>query len=195
MSRSARGAALTTIVSVTSTTAKHRMTVEEYLVFVGAVGLDAVELVNGEVYDVSPEGPLHSDVVAELAFLLHERYPQLKVKPAGSVRLDDRTLVQPDVYVLNMDRHAPFASNSDYPSVESLLLAVEVAVSTFTYDVATKLPAYARAGLGEYWLISPTADGEAFRFTRPQGATYRDVERVELPEGIASLGALRAWLG
>lgn len=171
------------------------MTIEEYLRFVDVVGLDQAELVNGVVYDVSPEGPLHSDVAVELLFVLSACYPHRKVKNVGSVRLDDRTLVQPDVYVLDMHRHAMFASNNDYPTADQVLLVVEVAVTTRTYDIGTKLGAYAAAGVPEHWLVNPAPGGDILRHTEPVGGVYREVTRLALPDGVASLDAVRAWLG
>lgn len=179
---------------MTPAAVQHRMTIEEYLRFVDVVGLDQVELVNGVVYDVSPEGPLHSDVAVELLFVLRERFPHRKVKNVGSVRLDERTLVQPDVYVLDMDRHVMFASNNDYPTADQVVLVVEVAVTTRIYDVGIKLAAYAAAGVPEHWLVDPAPGGSILRHTEPVGGAYRKAVRLDLPDGAASLDAVHTWL-
>jgi Uma2 family endonuclease len=109
----------------------HRMTVEEYEQFVADRDLENVELIDGVVYDVSPESTLHARTVVALFELLQKRYPRHEILPAGSVRIDDRCLWNPDVYVLDADPDVDF---SRYADAAHVLLAVEVSLTTWSRD-------------------------------------------------------------
>lgn len=165
--------------SSTETTALHRLTVEEYEALVEFARLRRVELVDGVVYDMSPEGPTHSGIVIELFLLLRERYPDRLVKNAGSVLIDGRSLWEPDVYVLDEPREAPIPDeDEEYPDANDVLLAVEVSVSTLAYDRRVKLPVYARNGIPECWIVRP--GGDATRYTEPGEGGYGRSEKFHL---------------
>lgn len=164
------------------TTAPYRMTVEQYEVLVEVAHLDRVELVDGVMYGMSPEGPVHADIGIALLDLLRERYPDRKVKILGSVRLDSGSLWEPDAYVLDEPREAPMADEDhDYPDASSLLLAAEVSVTTLRHDRLVKLPVYARNGIPECWIVRP--GGDATRYTEPGEGGYRRSEKFHLDLG------------
>ncbi len=173
--------------------APHRMTIDEYERFVEATGLTRTELLDGVVIDVSPEGPLHVDAVMMLLGLLADKFPDLKVANAGSIRLNTGTLVEPDVYVVNVarDRHANAADV--YPTAADVLLVAEVSVHTLPYDTGGKLAAYARSGIPEYWVVNPRADGWVLRLTDPDDGHYRSTVRFPLLDGLTDLDGFRGW--
>jgi Uma2 family endonuclease len=170
----------------------HRMTVEEYEQFVATSDLDDVELIDGVVYDVSPEFHLHAHTIAVLNRLLLARYPGHQVLTAGSVRIDERSLWNPDVYVLDVEPDFIFPRYSDAGHV---LLAVEVSLTTWSHDTGVKFAAYARNGVPEYWVVDPRPGGQLIRHRDPQPdaepATYESVVTVPLPDGVSSLD--RIW--
>jgi Uma2 family endonuclease len=166
-----------------------RMNVEEYEQFVASRDLENVELIDGVVYDVSPELDLHAGTIASLFELLQKRYPGRKILPAGSVRIDDRCLWNPDVYVLDVDPDFDFPRYADAAHV---LLAVEVSLTTWSRDTGIKLAAYARNGIPEYWVVDPRPGGRLIRHRDPkpdaQPESYASVVTVALPDGRRSLG-------
>jgi Uma2 family endonuclease len=166
----------------------HRMNVEEYEQFVANRDLDDVELIDGVVYDVSPEYDLHASTIGVLYELLRERFPGRKVLPAGSVRIDERSLWNPDVFVLDVDPDFIFPRYSD---ADHVLLAVEVSLTTWSHDTGVKLAAYARNGIPEYWVVDPRPDGRLIRYREPkrdaQPASYASVVTIPLPDGPRSL--------
>jgi len=170
-------------------TSIHRMSIEEYEQFVADRDLDDVELIDGVVYDVSTEFDLHASTVGVLFPLLHERFPGRKVLPAGSVRIDERSLWNPDVYVLDVKPDFDFPRYADAAHV---LLAVEVSLTTWSHDTGIKLAAYARNGIPEYWVVDPRPGGRIVRYRDPQPAadppTYASIVTVALPDGRRSLG-------
>jgi Uma2 family endonuclease len=166
----------------------HRWTVDEYERLVTSADLDRVELIDGVIYDVSPESTAHAAAMTAVYHRLLERFPDRWVLPAGSVRLDDGSLWNPDVYVLDVP---PGGVTGTYPSADQLLLAVEVSLSTWHRDTALKLPVYARNGIPEVWVLRPVAgtEWELVRCTEPEAGGYRSMTTVPLPDGPGPLPA------
>ena len=136
-----------------------RFSVDEYyrMVEVGILQpTDRVELLDGEVFHMSPIGSRHAACVDRL---LAAFSAGLVSKPAqdrptircqSPVRLDQTTEPEPDLALLR--------PRSDYyaeahPGPSDVLLVVEVADSSLGFDRAVKLPLYARASITEVWII------------------------------------------
>jgi Uma2 family endonuclease len=152
-------------------------TVEEYnrMAEVGILKpTDRVELIRGEIVEMSPPGRRHIAFVNNLNKLL-------------VVRLGDRAIVsvqnpvivggdsepQPDLAVLR-----PKSYRAWVPVTGDVLLLVEVAETSLRYDRTTKLRLYAEVGIPEYWVVDAAAERvETYRTPTANG--YRDVQRVE----------------
>jgi len=163
-----------------------RWTVDEYERMVTLLDLDRVELVDGVVYEASPESAVHADAVMVVYEQLKDRRSSGRAMAAGSVRLDDGSLWNPDVYVLDVP---PGEVCDKYPKAGDVLLAVEVSLSTWHRDTQRKLPVYARNGIPEVWLLRPTNGTiwELVRFTDPVADAYRSMATIELPDGPESI--------
>jgi Uma2 family endonuclease len=160
------------------------MTVAEFEKFATEHPLDRVELIDGEIYDVSPESEDHAGTVDHVYTILRARYqPPVRVLQAGSVRLDDQSLWNPDVYVAQPRRNR----GDRYPHATDLLLAVEVSINTWARDMGPKLTIYARNQIPEYWVVDPRPGGVFHRFTDPDVTGYQTAETTPLPDGIHSL--------
>ena len=135
--------------------AKHRFRVEDYYRIgeTGVLAPDArVELLDGEIIDMSPVGPPHGSVVRRLnRFFSQLARDRWQVAVQDAVRLDDYSEPQPDLMLLK-----PVAD--DYrtrnPGPQDVLLLVEVAASSLASDRGTKLPAYGRSGISEVWIVN-----------------------------------------
>jgi len=134
---------------------RHRFTVEEYHRMAEAGLLsedDRVELIDGEIIEMTPIGSRHHACVMRLDELL--RRPGVPggyiVSVQGPVQLDEGNEVQPDVALL---RRRPDFYAGELPGPEDVLLIVEVSDTTLSYDRAVKLPRYARAGVPEVWIV------------------------------------------
>ncbi len=163
----------------------HRMTVDEYVRIVRDFGWESTELVEGVVYDVSPEYNRHADTVMDLLHKLHAAFPDDVVRNAGSVHVSEISMFDPDVYVID----GSFARDPDWAIPASAVkLVVEVSVTTQAHDRGPKLTAYARAGLPEVWLIDLRPEvGELVRHRDPDGASYRTVDRYAVGENAHDL--------
>ena len=143
---------------------------------VGILGRrDRVELIRGEIFEMSPIGHRHRAFVDNLTRLLARRLPdEAIVSVQGPLALADDTEPEPDLTVLQR-RAVPYKEREAW--AEDALLVIEVADTSLAYDRSTKLRLYAEAGIPEYWVVDCTAEAvEVHRRPGPEG--YRDVSRV-----------------
>ena len=136
---------------------------------------DRVELIEGEIVQMSPIGRLHKAFVGNLSQLLSMRFAERAVVwTQNPIILTDDTEPQPDVTVLR--RRAPSYRERD-AYAEDVLLLIEVADTSLAYDRTTKLRLYAEAGIPEYWIVDCTTEAvEIYRTPGPNG--YRDLTRA-----------------
>jgi Uma2 family endonuclease len=134
---------------------KHRFRVREYYRMgeTGVLPPDArVELLAGEIIDMSPIGPFHGGAVGLLTQWFNElSRRRWLVWPQNPLHLDDYSEPQPDVMLL---KPAPGNYTRQHPRPEDVFLLIEVADSTLETDRTEKLPAYGRAGVTEVWIVN-----------------------------------------
>jgi Uma2 family endonuclease len=158
--------------------ARRRFTRKEYyrMVEVGILGeRDRVELIRGEIVEMSPIGRRHRAFVDNLNRLLARRLPDTSiVSVQGPLALAEDTEPQPDLAVLRV-QDVPYKDRDAW--AEDALLVIEVADSSLAYDRTTKRRLYAEAGIPEYWVVDCAAETiEVHRGPGPDG--YRDVRLV-----------------
>jgi Uma2 family endonuclease len=150
---------------------RHRFSADDFhaLARAGVLGeQDRVELVEGEIVDMTPLGRRHVAAVN----LLTRRFTvgcgeRAVVQIQGPLRLGTHSEVQPDVVVL---RPRDDFYRDAAPTVDDVLLVVEVADTSLLYDRTVKVPLYARAGVCEVWLVNQVDDQvEVFRDPTPAG--------------------------
>jgi Uma2 family endonuclease len=134
--------------------AERLMTVTEYYRMAEAGILsadDRVELIEGEIIKMSPIGSPHAghvDLINRLFVLrLGDR---AIVRVQSPVRLDEYSEPEPDITLLRP--RADFYIMA-HPGPEDVLLLIEVAESSLSYDKGRKAPLYARAGIIEFWVV------------------------------------------
>lgn len=151
---------------------RYRLTVDEYHAM-GEAGIfhedDRVELIDGQIIIMSPINDPHVACVIRLDKLLHRRILQhleteLFVSVQNPVRLGAHDMPEPDLVITTAASRAPRAAD--------VLLLIEVADSSLTYDRDVKLPRYAAAGIPEVWIVDLRAEQiEVYR--EPFGEQYR----------------------
>ena len=163
----------------------HRMTVDEYLRVVRELGWDSTELIEGVVYDVTPEYNRHRATVKHVFRCVDAFVGGDLTNFAGSVHLGPRSMFDPDLFVL--DGTTPLDPDDAVPEA-AMVLAIEVSVTTQARDRGPKLRAYANANVPEVWLIDPRPGvGELIRHRDPDGASYRTVDRFAVGEDARDL--------
>jgi Uma2 family endonuclease len=145
---------------------RHRITVEEFLRLCPPDGeYRKWELVDGEIWEPVAEGAQHSNIVE--SFRRAFARDGAEVRASGSVQLAGDGLVNPDVYVL---RTAELEPGQQYWRSDQLVLAVEVALNTWSEDYNKKRFQYARAGVPGLYLVSPEL--EVHHFIKPLDGDY-----------------------
>jgi Uma2 family endonuclease len=113
---------------------------------------EPVELLDGQLIEMPPEGPVHSSAVMRLNELLVERFAgRAMVRPGNPVELDNTSEPQPDLTLVH--RHDDWYE-SGHPRPPEVFLVIEVSLSTLPYDRGRKLRAYARSGVAEVWIVN-----------------------------------------
>ena len=158
--------------------ALHRFTVDEYYRMAEAGVFhedDRVELIRGQVVEVSPIGPGHAGCVGALQRLLARRVGDAAlVWVQNPLRLGKHDEPVPDVLLL---RPRPDEYRKAHPTPADVLLLIEVADSFVRYDRETKFRLYAEAGIPEAWLVVLPSDTiEVCTDPGPNG--YRTVRQV-----------------
>ncbi len=112
---------------------------------------DRVELLNGEIIEMSPMGPRHASCVKRLIAVLSDRIKKWAILDVQDpVQLDEYSEPQPDLTLLKP--RADFYATA-HPTPADVLVAIEVADTTADKDRQIEIPAYALAGIPEVWLI------------------------------------------
>ena len=151
---------------------RRRFTIEEYH-RMGEVGIfhddDRVELIEGEIIEMSPIGRLHAATVDRIANVFIRRLGERSIVRVQNpvVFTDLVSEPQPDVTLLvpRVDFYA-----SGHPGASDIVLVVEVMDSTVAYDRGVKLRLYARAGVAEVWLANVNTHRiEGHRRPGPEG--------------------------
>jgi Uma2 family endonuclease len=158
-----------------------RFTLEQYELMAEAGVFDGkhrqrVELIRGEIRQMTPIGIRHGAVVDRLARLSFELLPadRAKIRIQGMLSLPAvESAPEPDVLWL-----APRDYSHRHPLPEDVLLLIEVAESSLAQDIGEKARLYAEAGITDYWVVNLPEDSvEVFREPGPAGYQTRQTRR------------------
>ena len=168
---------------------RHRLTVGDYrrLGEAGVLGEDdRVELLEGQLIDMSPIGPRHAltiDVLTRL--LLAAVGDRAWLRAQNPIVLDDNTEPQPDFTLLRK----PWQGYPDaHPRPSDVYLLIEVADSSLGFDLGAKLELYARAGIREFWVVDLTSNSVLVH-RGPSDGGYASVTTIGMA-GTLSVEAL-----
>lgn len=151
---------------------------------------DRVELVCGEIIQMSPIGERHAACVGFLTQLITLRLRRSAIVwVQNPLRPDNYSEPQPDIAVLKP--RADFYRPSK-PTPADVLLVIEVSDTTPEYDRKVKVPLHARGGIPETWLVN--LPGERIKtYADPAEGAYRTITSYARGEEVQSrsLAALR----
>jgi Uma2 family endonuclease len=135
-----------------------------------------VELINGDIIDMSPINSKHArivDLITE-ALILHLRGEAI-VRAQNPLSIGKKSEPEPDVLVAKFE-HNRYGENHPVPG--DVLLLIEVADSSLSFDRSIKKELYAKAGIPEYWIIN-LADEQVEIFQQPQDGEYQQMAVVK----------------
>ena len=138
-----------------STTTAKRFTIAEYhrLAELGFLGEDdRVELIRGEIFQMAAKGTPHSVCSTRLFRELFQLVGKLAVlRGQEPIVLSDDSEPEPDFVIA---RNRPDDYLKSHPSSADVLLVIEIADSSLSYDQSTKLSLYAESGISDYWIFN-----------------------------------------
>jgi Uma2 family endonuclease len=138
---------------MTFTIAKFEL--DEYHQMIAAGSLDdrCVELLNGEIIEMSPEGEPHAyysrTAAKYLEQLLGDSVEVLQSKPITIPRSSSEP--EPDIAIVQ-PRGREYLSHHPYP--ENIFWVIEYSNTSIKKDLEPKTKVYADAGIGEYWVVN-----------------------------------------
>jgi Uma2 family endonuclease len=144
-----------------------RFTVDEYhrLAELGFLHEDDhVELIRGELIQMAAKGTAHETCIRrlfrQLPLLVRD---QATLQSQAPITLSFDGEPEPDFAILR-NRVDDYAEQ--HPTPEDILLVIEVADSSLSYDRDVKLPLYAEATIQDYWIFN-LLDGYLEAYSEP----------------------------
>ncbi|MES1244303.1 MAG: Uma2 family endonuclease [Acidobacteriota bacterium] len=134
----------------------HRWSREEYeqMAEAGVFGDRRVELVEGTVYDMTPQSRRHAAALRRTRRALEAACPEgWEVDVQMPFGASGDSLPEPDLAIVPDD---PAGHADGHPRTAALI--VEISDSSLRYDREQKLPVYAWAGIRETWLVNLVQD-------------------------------------
>lgn len=149
---------------------------------------DRVELLDGEMYQMSPLGPWHIVVTNRLTkMLVHLVGDDAVVSVQNAIQLNDVSEPQPDIAVVH-----PRADTYTEQSIQAsdVYLIIEVADTSLGYDRGQKLPRYAQAAIPEVWIID--INGRCIeQYSQPFEDQYKVLYRWVQQDSVTSTAVPR----
>jgi Uma2 family endonuclease len=129
-----------------------KWTIEDYhrMIAAGILNERRVELIQGEIIDMSPESPWHHFLnLSGAAYLRSLLGQQAIISEAHPITLTDSE-PEPDIAVV---RPPLTRYQTHHPYPEDIYWLIEIADSTLKKDIGLKRKVYAKVGIPEYWVI------------------------------------------
>lgn len=131
---------------------------------------ERVELLEGVLVEVSPQGGRHARLVSALSNALVRALPaSLEVRVASPFVADDLSEPEPDLAVV------PRRRTDDHP--DRALLLVEVSRTSLAKDLGVKARTYARSAVEQYWVVDVLAE-VVHVHSGPLGDGWTRIEQV-----------------
>ena len=172
-----------------STSVALRLTLDDFNRMVADGAFDElrgkrIELIYGELREVTPPGPTHAQAVARLLRWSTNQVAedQATIRIQDPIEIPDHdSAPQPDVVWVK-----PKDYGKQHPQPRDILLVIEVADSSVAEDMGEMAELYARAGIKDYWVINvPDFSIEVFR--SPKRGRYSERRKYQIGERIHPL--------
>ena len=141
------------------------------------------ELLNGELIEMSPQGPLHRQLEAKLLNWVVRRLPDtVEAAVAGPLRLGQHDEPEPDLFLY------PAGMNVNAVRGTDAELVIEVANTSLRRDLGVKAELYRSNGVRLYWVMD--IDKRVTWVHRLEGGRYGEPRRVAFAEPLAVPGVV-----
>jgi Uma2 family endonuclease len=179
----------------------YKWTVSEFhqMVAAGIIEEDAhVELLHGQIVQMSPVGKFHAACVSFLNdWLSQQLRSDFIIRVQDPIKMEDHSEPEPAIAVVK--RRADFYANH-LPGPDDIEFLIEVADSSLHKDQEIKAPLYASFGIKEFWLVDLSKQALHY-YTRPARGVYHQRKIFTLNEqfehpllGTIAISNLFPWL-
>lgn len=159
-----------------------KWSVEEYhrMIKAGILQGRSVELLAGEIVEMSPKTPLHYTTAKRGA-----KYLEALLAGKADVRFNGPITLatsepEPDIAIVRLPE-AAYCDRHPYP--QDIFWLVEVAKTSLKKDLEIKAAIYATAAIPEYWVLDLSAQ-QVMVFRNPQSDQY--IKNYSVTEGSIS---------
>jgi Uma2 family endonuclease len=182
--------------AMTVTTAKWTLDDYHRMIEVGLLESRHVELLNGEVIEMPPEGPEHAQQSTDTADYLKQLLEnRAVVRDAKPITLpDSASEPEPDLAIVEPLRSL-YRTRHPYP--ENVFWLIEYAKTTLAKDLTIKRFAYATAQIREYWVVDlKHRQLKVFRepvngdYVREETLTTGEIRSLAFPDVVVSVQRL-----
>ncbi len=159
-----------------------KWTIEDYhnMITAGILAEKKVELIAGEIIEMTPEKPFHRRVTFKIADYFREKLRgKAIIFEAHPITLFDSE-PEPDIIIAKLPLEL-YDNRHPYP--EDIELLIEVSDTTLKYDLETKQKLYALAKIKEYWVID-IKNSQFVIFQQPENNRY--LKQIKLTEKVIS---------
>ena len=160
----------------------YKWSIEEWhdLVDLGVLAGKKVELLEGEIIEMSPEGIPHRKTNHKAVKYLRRVLDGLaEVYESHPITLDNSE-PEPDLAIVRLPESI-YDTHHPYP--QDIYWLVEISEKTLINDLENKAIIYARNGIVEYWVID-LKNSKLIVHTQPQNNRYSNI--IEYQTGIIS---------
>ena len=156
---------------MTVTTYKWSISQWHDLVDTGVLAGKPVQLLDGEIIEMSPEGIPHTYTNQSVSDYLREILKALAlIRESHPITLDNSE-PEPDIAVVRLPKTI-YKEHHPYP--EDIYLLIEISKSTLKVDIEKKSQIYARNSIPEYWIID-LANRKLIVHTQPSDNSYAQI--------------------
>jgi Uma2 family endonuclease len=147
-----------------------KWTLQDYHQMIAAGILDdrCVELLNGEIVEMVPEGVPHASSSDETAEYLRKLLgSRARIRESHPITLPNASEPEPDIAIVE-----PFSEiyRQHHPYPENIFWLIEFSNSSLDKDLGLKKQVYAEAGIQEYWVVNlKVRHLKVFRDPSPHG--------------------------
>lgn len=154
---------------MTLSTLKWSLEDYHHMIKTGLLDDRPVELLAGEIVQMSPEGEPHAFFSRTAGqYLTRLLGDHALVSPAKPITLPNQSEPEPDIAIVEpLGRE--YLTHHPYP--ENIFWVIEYANTSLEKDSTVKYHLYAEAGIPEYWLVN-LQTGELIVYRQPNGCEY-----------------------
>jgi Uma2 family endonuclease len=139
-------------IAMTVTTAKWTLDDYHRMIQVGLLDGRHVELLNGEIVEMPPEGPEHAYLGDEVGKYLNRLIgDRARVREGRPVTLPNRCEPEPDLAIVKL---LGSVYRQRHPYAEDIFWVLEFSNTSLAQDVEVKRKIYASAEIRDYWVVN-----------------------------------------